>query len=215
MAPISPTARLFVLSHSLANRQRSHPSGTERTSTTMAENKPSGGGTPAAGGGAGQQPAAAPAPGPVGGLIQCCCACACCLLCTPLLVLCCCCSGVTSATQKAQGKRWDGKARAWVIDDLAEDAATMKDVPDDDDDVLKLAQEVAEAEAGVAGTASTASTAQAVTVKETEYYDALGVPPDADEKKIKRACKFERWILRFLTEDNMLTTCSMCTYVCN
>mmetsp|Transcript_6933 Transcript_6933/g.15123 ORF Transcript_6933/g.15123 Transcript_6933/m.15123 type:complete len:453 (+) Transcript_6933:36-1394(+) len=144
----------------------------------MAENKPSG----AAPAGQGQ---AAPAPG-APGLIQCCCACACCLICAPLMVLCCCCSGVTSAIQKAQGKRWDAKSHAWVIDNLEEDAGTMKGIPDDDDDILKLAEETAEAEVGGSADAA-ASAVQAGKVKETEYYDALGVPPDADEKKIKRA----------------------------
>ena len=148
----------------------------------MAENagKPSG---------AAAAPAAGQAAPPQPGLLQCCFACACCLICTPLLVLCCCCSGATSAIQKAQGKRWDAKSRKWVIDNLEEDAATMKGVPDDDDDILKLAEEAAEAEAGGSADAA-ASAVQTGAVKETEYYDALGVPPDADEKKIKRACKY-------------------------
>ena len=101
-----------------------------------------------------------------------------------LLVLCCCCSGVTSAIQKAQGKRWDAKNRAWVIDDLEEDAGTMKDIPEDDDDILKVAEEAAGA---AADPSASIAAVEAGKVKETEYYDALGVPPDADEKKIKRA----------------------------
>ena len=96
--------------------------------------------------------------------------------------MCCCCSGAQSAVMRAQGFRWDGKARAWVKDNLVDEAATMEGIPDDDDDILRTAHEdtPSSVESGGAGGGGTG-------VKEVEYYDALGVPPDADEKKIKRA----------------------------
>lgn len=78
---------------------------------------------------------------------------------------------------KAQGKRWDSKQLEWIIDNIEEDESTLKDVPDDDSDVLKASEEEAATE--VDNTSSV--------VKEVEYYDALGVETHADEKKIKRA----------------------------
>ena len=60
----------------------------------------------------------------------------------------------------------------------------MKDIPEDDDDILKVAEEAAGA---AADPSASVAAVEAGKVKETEYYDALGVPPDADEKKIKRA----------------------------
>lgn len=92
------------------------------------------------------------------------------------LVLCCCCSGAHTATQKAQGKRWNAVTHKWVIDNLEEDEATLKDINIEDDDILKVSEED-----------MSKPSASVVAVKETAYYDALGVAPDADEKKIKKA----------------------------
>jgi len=109
------------------------------------------------------------------------CACACCIICTPLLALCCCCSLGNTAVQKVQGKRWDGKQHKWVVDNLAKDEATIRDCPANDEDILKMDEE--DADASMDKKDSTA----VVDVKETEYYDALSVSPDANEKQIKRA----------------------------
>jgi len=63
----------------------------------------------------------------------------------------------------------------------------MTGIPDDDDDILKLAKEAEEKEFADGAAAAPTGKTNAVVVKETAYYDALGVATDADEKKIKRA----------------------------
>ena len=126
---------------------------------------------------------------PEAGIITQCIACICCLLtcalCTPCLILCCCCSGANTAVNKAQGKRWDAVQHKWVLDNLQQDEATLQTVPGNDDDVLKATHTHQDD--------SKPSSAAAVpsVIKETTYYDALGVPPDADESKIKKAYYME------------------------
>lgn len=133
---------------------------------------------------------------PRGGILGMCIGCLCCLACTPLIACCCCMAGADAAVQKGQGKRWDAKAGKWVIDNLEDEAKTLEGVPSDDDDILKAAKEEAAKEEGAEST-SEAETASdgAKKVKETKYYDILGVPPDADESKIKRAyyIKARKW----------------------
>lgn len=121
--------------------------------------------------------------GPVPTLCGCCITCFCCLLVTPCLILCCCCEGANTAAQKAQGKRWDDKQGEWVIDNLQQESET---VPDDDSDIIgaTIADDDEDEESDKKPNAAASSTKE---VKETEYYDVLGVSPDADESKIKRA----------------------------
>lgn len=107
--------------------------------------------------------------------------CCCCLICTPLLALCCCCKLGSNAVQKVQGKRYSHKEQKWVYDDLKKEEAAMLDIPEDDDDILKIAEEA------TAAAAADGQTSAVTTIKETEYYDSLGVPPDADKNQIKRA----------------------------
>lgn len=115
-------------------------------------------------------------------------ACCCCVLCTPLLALCCCCSigGALGSTaiNKAQGRRWDSKQKGWVDDNLVNEKEILDLAPNDDEDILRstMADEDTHPE-----DKDNANAQSSKAVKETEYYDALGVPPDADEKKIKRA----------------------------
>jgi hypothetical protein len=88
---------------------------------------------------------------------------------------------------KAQGKRWDGKQRKWVIDNLEGEGAALKGIPDDDDDILGLAREDEGAQEEEEEVTAADSGGKAGTVRETTYYDALGVATDADNSKIKRA----------------------------
>ncbi|KAL9189441.1 hypothetical protein ACHAXT_009116 [Thalassiosira profunda] len=115
------------------------------------------------------------------------CGCLVCLIAIPIgcAALCCCCaaSGVDQAVNKAQGKRWDATQNKWVIDKLDEEAAEVAKLPKDDDDILKVAKEEEEDAAEETATGA----ADAKKVKDTEYYDVLGVATDAPESKIKRA----------------------------
>lgn len=111
------------------------------------------------------------------GIIGLCCACICLTALCPLL---CCCSATDSAVNKAQGKRWDGKQRKWVVDDLSEDREYVKDVPADDEDIFNTKKDYTPPTEAKA-------TGSAAKVIETKYYDNLGVSPDASQSSIKRA----------------------------
>jgi len=122
---------------------------------------------------------------PCGLLLGCC---ACLVGCACLPFLCCCAVTATAADQavnKMQGKRWDATQGKWVIDNLVEEEKTLADIPDDDDDILKMASE--EADTDTSGDNNASSSNAAKKVKETKYYDILGVAADADNSKIKRA----------------------------
>jgi len=119
---------------------------------------------------------------PCGLLFGCC---ACLLACVCLPFICCCAVTATATDQvvnKMQGKRWDATQRKWVIDNLTEEEKTLADIPEDDDDILKISHE--EADTDKPGESSNVS---GKTVKETKYYDALAVAVDVEESKIKRA----------------------------
>lgn len=92
---------------------------------------------------------------------------------------------------KAQGKRWDGVQNKWVIDKLDEEAVEVEKTPKDDDDILKVKGEGEEEESA----ATPAGGGEGKKVKDTAYYDVLGVPTDAPDSKIKKAyyIKARKW----------------------
>lgn len=67
--------------------------------------------------------------------------------------------------------RWDGLQQKWVLDNLEQE---RKNVPKDDEDILKTQQEEDDDETSPAQPQTGSKT-----VKETKYYDVLGVPTDA------------------------------------
>lgn len=125
------------------------------------------------------------------GLLLGCCACLVGCACLPFL---CCCAVTATATDvavnKAQGKRYDGTQGKWVIDNLDEEEKGLAGIPEDDDDILKMSKESDTPEETTG-----ASSANEKKVKDTKYYDVLGVPVDASESKIKRAyyIKARKW----------------------
>lgn len=117
------------------------------------------------------------------GLILGCCACLVGCACLPFL---CCCAVTATATDQAvnrmQGKRWDATQGKWIVDNLEEEEKGLGVIPKDDDDILKTAHESANADTPNENEATTGKK-----VKETKYYDVLGVPVDATDSKIKRS----------------------------
>ena len=115
------------------------------------------------------------------------------IACCGLVVSCaalCCCLGVSAAdnaVNKAQGKRWDGIQHKWVVDKLNEEEIEIQKFPTDDDDILKTSEDENDENHKTETAAEGEEKVTSKKVKETEYYDVLGVAPDAEESKIKRA----------------------------
>mmetsp|Transcript_22857 Transcript_22857/g.33753 ORF Transcript_22857/g.33753 Transcript_22857/m.33753 type:complete len:443 (-) Transcript_22857:151-1479(-) len=119
------------------------------------------------------------------GIIGKCCTCLCALICCPILCGClaCCCvfKSAEGAANMAAGKRYNAKLNKYVYDDFEKEKATLEGIPENDSDIVKDDAEEFEDEPGKTDAAKKAQ------VKETAYYDVLGLPVDAEEGKIKRA----------------------------
>mmetsp|Transcript_4964 Transcript_4964/g.11025 ORF Transcript_4964/g.11025 Transcript_4964/m.11025 type:complete len:474 (-) Transcript_4964:308-1729(-) len=114
-----------------------------------------------------------------------------CLLGCACLPFLCCCAVTATATDQAvnriQGKRQDARGK-WIIDDLEEEEKGLAGIPDDDEDILKISHESGDTSTGdVKPEATETAGASSKKVKETKYYDALGLPVDVPDSKIKRA----------------------------
>lgn len=91
------------------------------------------------------------------------------------------------AVNRIQGKRQDARGK-WIIDDLEEEEKGLAGIPDDDEDILKISHESGDTSTGdVKPEATETAGASSKKVKETKYYDALGLPVDVPDSKIKRA----------------------------
>jgi len=112
-----------------------------------------------------------------------CCACLCCCALLPLL---CCCAATDHVVNKAQGKRFDHKQGRWVIDNLEKDQDELDGIPKDDKDILKVDDVLGDGGEKTT-TTTTAKEDGNKDVKETDYYDALGVPTTASDPTIKKA----------------------------
>jgi len=86
-------------------------------------------------------------------------------------------SGASTAVHRMKGDRWDGLQQRWVLDNLEKEAKT---VPADDEDILKTKEYQEKEEEGLP---TEQQSGGSKTVKETKYYDVLGVPTDAGTKK--------------------------------
>jgi hypothetical protein len=80
-------------------------------------------------------------------------------------------------TAPSQGKWWNDRRHLWIYTDLPKDLESIKDAPEDDEDIL------GELEKDVASSVMPGATGD---VKDTYYYDVLEVDPKADPSAIKR-----------------------------
>lgn len=101
-----------------------------------------------------------------------------------------------------RGKRWDSVKREWVFSDLTKEALEM---PPSDDDIMSemenrkqqlnhffgsnspFSMEGLEQSAGFQIPGGAGAKAAEKQVKDTAYYDLLGVKPDATPNEIKRS----------------------------
>ena len=85
----------------------------------------------------------------------------------------------------ARGERWDGKTRTWVVDDLEAEGARLGETTDEA--IFDRARARAKnrgSKPGIEGLFEDAVGGDGV--RSTEYYDVLGVAPDASAGEIRR-----------------------------
>mmetsp|Transcript_422 Transcript_422/g.669 ORF Transcript_422/g.669 Transcript_422/m.669 type:complete len:522 (-) Transcript_422:406-1971(-) len=85
--------------------------------------------------------------------------------------------GAGTVTQDTEGKWWNENRGAWIKTDLEHVAANIKSLPSDDKDILGDLND---------DTSGASSDAETKLVKDTFYYDTLGVDPSAKPAAIKK-----------------------------
>ncbi|KAL7461338.1 hypothetical protein ACHAXS_001757, partial [Conticribra weissflogii] len=85
-----------------------------------------------------------------------------------------------SVMEPRRGKWWNDVEGKWIFTNLDDESKSLIDVPEDDDDILRDAKKDAE------DATQPPDELSASKVKDTSYYDALEIAPDADPSKIKR-----------------------------
>ena len=89
----------------------------------------------------------------------------------------------------ARGERWDGKTRTWIVDDLETEGASLGETTDEA--IFDRARARAKnrgSKPGIEGFFEDAVSGggSGEAVRSTEYYDVLGVAPDASAGEIRR-----------------------------
>mmetsp|Transcript_6153 Transcript_6153/g.13504 ORF Transcript_6153/g.13504 Transcript_6153/m.13504 type:complete len:542 (+) Transcript_6153:108-1733(+) len=85
-----------------------------------------------------------------------------------------------SVMEPRRGKWWNDVEGKWILTHLDDESKSLIDVPEDDDDILREAKKDAD------DATKPPDELSASKVKDTSYYDALEIAPDADPSKIKR-----------------------------
>jgi len=85
-----------------------------------------------------------------------------------------------SVMEPRRGKWWNDVEGKWILTHLDDESKSLIDVPEDDEDILREAKKDAD------DATKPPDELSASKVKDTSYYDALEIAPDADPSKIKR-----------------------------
>mmetsp|Transcript_2489 Transcript_2489/g.5854 ORF Transcript_2489/g.5854 Transcript_2489/m.5854 type:complete len:542 (+) Transcript_2489:81-1706(+) len=85
-----------------------------------------------------------------------------------------------SVMEPRRGKWWNDVEGKWILTHLDDESKSLIDIPEDDEDILREAKKDAD------DATKPPDELSASKVKDTSYYDALEIAPDADPSKIKR-----------------------------